>query len=160
MTKTKISLFAGAAVVVAGALVFAIRTNPPTSTNDAHGTIGAPETYKAEISMAFRAGSTQMTPGSYNFKVNRSGSNPNITVQKTDGSAAAMLLPIPGSDAPKAWQTEGNPKISFNCVDGVCTLARFWNGRDVSTFDFSAPKLSKAEQERLASVTVGLTRAD
>jgi hypothetical protein len=42
MTATKIALFAGAAVVVAGALVLAIRMNPTTSTNDGHGAIAAP----------------------------------------------------------------------------------------------------------------------
>ena len=42
MTTTKIALFAGAAVVVAGGLVLAIRMNPSTSTNDGHGTIAAP----------------------------------------------------------------------------------------------------------------------
>ena len=42
MTTTKIVLFAGAAVVVAGGLVLAIRTNPSTSTSDAHGAIAAP----------------------------------------------------------------------------------------------------------------------
>jgi hypothetical protein len=41
MTTTKIALFAGAAVVVAGGLVLAIRMNP-TSTRDGHGTIAAP----------------------------------------------------------------------------------------------------------------------
>jgi len=42
MTTTKIALFVGAAVVVAGGLVLAIRMNPSTSTNDGHGTIAAP----------------------------------------------------------------------------------------------------------------------
>ena len=42
MNTTKISLFAGAAVVVAVGLVLAIRTNPPTSTRDGAGTIAAP----------------------------------------------------------------------------------------------------------------------
>jgi hypothetical protein len=42
MTSTQIALFAGAAVVVAGGLVLAIRMNPSTSTSDGHGTIGAP----------------------------------------------------------------------------------------------------------------------
>jgi len=160
MTTTKISLFAGAAVLIAGGLFFAMRTNPPTSTNDGHGTIGAPESYNAEISMAFRAGETQMTPGKYNFRVNRTGGGTNIVVQKADGSVSAILLPIPGSDAPKAWQKEGNPKLSFNCVDNACSLARLWNGRDVSTFDFATPKPTPAEKERLAEVSVGLTRAD
>jgi hypothetical protein len=42
MTTTKIALFVGAAVVVAGGLILAIRMNPTTSTNDGHGTIAAP----------------------------------------------------------------------------------------------------------------------
>ena len=41
MTTTQSVLFAGAAAVVAGGLVWAIRTNS-TSSNDGHGTIGAP----------------------------------------------------------------------------------------------------------------------
>jgi hypothetical protein len=41
MTTTKIALFAGAAVIVAGGLVIALRMSP-TSTSDGHGTIGAP----------------------------------------------------------------------------------------------------------------------
>jgi hypothetical protein len=41
MTTSKIALFAGAAVIVAGGLVLVLRTNP-TSTSDGHGTIGAP----------------------------------------------------------------------------------------------------------------------
>jgi hypothetical protein len=42
MTTTQIALFAGAAVVVAGGLVLAIRMSPSTSTADGHGAIGAP----------------------------------------------------------------------------------------------------------------------
>jgi len=44
VNKTKIVLFAGAAVVVAIGLVFAIRTNSPTSTKDVQGTIAAART--------------------------------------------------------------------------------------------------------------------
>jgi hypothetical protein len=42
MTTTKIALFAGAAIVVGGVLVLAIRMNPSASTTDGHGTIAAP----------------------------------------------------------------------------------------------------------------------
>jgi hypothetical protein len=43
MTTAKTALFAGAAAVIAGCLVWAIKMNPSTSTADGHGTIGAPE---------------------------------------------------------------------------------------------------------------------
>jgi len=42
MTTAKMALFAGAAVVVAGGLVLAIKMNPSVSTTDGHGTIAAP----------------------------------------------------------------------------------------------------------------------
>jgi hypothetical protein len=42
MTTTKIALFAGAAVIVAGGLGLIIKMNPSTSTNEGHGTIAAP----------------------------------------------------------------------------------------------------------------------
>jgi hypothetical protein len=42
MTTTKIALFAGAAVLIAGGLVLAIRMNQQTSNNDGHGAIAAP----------------------------------------------------------------------------------------------------------------------
>jgi hypothetical protein len=42
MTTTKMALFAGAVVVVAGGLILAIRMNPSTSSNEGHGAIGAP----------------------------------------------------------------------------------------------------------------------
>jgi hypothetical protein len=45
VTTRKIALFAGAAAVVAGGLILAIRMNP-TSTNDGHGTIAAPVAVK------------------------------------------------------------------------------------------------------------------
>ena len=41
MTTTKIAVFAGVAVAVAGGLVLAIRMNP-TSSKDGHGTIVPP----------------------------------------------------------------------------------------------------------------------
>jgi hypothetical protein len=42
MSSTKIVLFVGAAVIVAGGLMLVIKKTPATSTNDAHGVIAAP----------------------------------------------------------------------------------------------------------------------
>ncbi len=44
MTPTKIAIFAGAAVVVAGGLILALKMNPGASNSDGHGTIAAPVT--------------------------------------------------------------------------------------------------------------------
>ena len=42
MTRNKVLLIAGAAVILAGAAVLVVRNNPSTSTSDGRGTIGAP----------------------------------------------------------------------------------------------------------------------
>jgi hypothetical protein len=119
------------------------------------------QTYKAEIPMSFRAGSQQLAAGNYDFVFHGGSSGHEfVAVRTADGYAAVILLPSPGSDVPKAWQKDGKPKISFNCLGRTCTLAQLWDGRDVSVYAFPAPKLPKAERERLAVVTVGLTRAD
>jgi hypothetical protein len=52
MNKTKIALFAGAAVIFAGGLIVAIRMNTPASTTDARGAIGmkpAPSSTEREL---------------------------------------------------------------------------------------------------------------
>jgi len=58
MTTTKIAIFAGAAVLVAGGLVLAIRMNP-TSSNDSHGTIAAP------VAAVKQAGQVDQNPFSH-----------------------------------------------------------------------------------------------
>ena len=119
----------------------------------------AAQTYKAEIPIAFRAGETVMAPGSYNFKVTRGLSgNVYIALSAADRSSAVLLVPIPGSDAPKAWRKAGAPKISLSCVGKACSLDRLWDAQDLPTYQFRSPKLPAAE--RLAVVTFSLTRTE
>jgi hypothetical protein len=116
------------------------------------------QTYKAEIPMSFHIGDKQMAPGSYEFNADTSLSGKVVIgVRMAGHEAGALLFPIPGSDAPKAWREEGTPKLSFACHDRTCTLAAFWNGRDVSTFEFPARKPRSPEGAPLAAVTVPLT---
>jgi hypothetical protein len=50
MNTTKIALFAGAAVVIAGGLIMAIRMSTPASTRDARGAVGViPATHDREL---------------------------------------------------------------------------------------------------------------
>jgi hypothetical protein len=48
MNKTRITLFAGAAIVIAGGLIMAIRLNTPSSTKDVRGAIGVVPTPNRE----------------------------------------------------------------------------------------------------------------
>ena len=116
------------------------------------------QTYKAEIPMGFRAGKTVMAPGSYVIRV-LTGVNgvAHIAVENRATATTALLLPIPGSDAPKAWRKEGSPKISFACADRTCSLARLWNGRDLVTYEFATPKLPAAERAAIVTFTMAKT---
>ena len=119
------------------------------------------QTYKAEIPMAFHAGNKAMSAGSYDVRVLLGATGHSfIAVQNVNTKAAAVLLPIPGPDAPKAWVADGNPRLSFECVDGACSLRKLWNGYDAAVYELPARKLRPAEVERIAVVTVGLTKAD
>jgi len=119
------------------------------------------QNYKAEIPMAFRAGNKVMEPGSYDLKVvSQYTGHDYILIYNRTTASTAMLLPISGPDAPKAWTKAGNPLISFTCAGHACTLSRFWDGRDSATYEFPAHKLPKAEVDRVAIVTVAVTKAD
>ena len=62
MNASKIALFAGAAVVVAGALVLAIKMNTPASTSDARGAIGVkPPSTERELNPFTRVASIPAT---------------------------------------------------------------------------------------------------
>jgi hypothetical protein len=119
------------------------------------------QVYKADIPMAFRAGNTVMEPGAYDFNIaaNLAGHS-YISVRNHASGSTVMLLPIAGSDAPKAWRKAGNPLVSFVCAGRSCSLHEFWNGSDVGTYVFPAHKLPASEAERLAVITVELTKAD
>jgi hypothetical protein len=119
------------------------------------------QTYKAEIPMAFRAGNAQMAPGSYDFVLLLSGSgHATIQIRDRHGNHSAFVVPFQGSDATKAWREEGKPKISFDCVGNTCSLRKLWDGHDTFAYELPARKLAPAEVERIASVTLTLTRAD
>jgi len=126
----------------------------------AAGTASA-QTYKAEIPMAFHAGNKAMTAGSYDVRVvvGQSGSEV-IQLRNANTKAAAVLVPFHGDYAPKTWVADGNPRLSFECVDGACSLRKLWNGRDAAVYQLPARKLRPAEVERIAVITVGLTKAD
>ena len=102
-----------------------------------------------------------MAPGTYDFKVAIGDAGyPMLTVRNRASARQAVMIPLPGRDAPKAWRDEGTPKITFACVDGNCTLRSVWNGRDGYEYEVPAHKLRPAEKERLAVVTIGLTRTE
>ena len=120
------------------------------------------QTYKADIPMAFHADGKLMTPGTYDFVVMLGPTGHKTVIVRSHRAAneSALLVTIAGSDAPKAWREEGAPKISFECTGHSCSLASLYNGRDVAAYRFPHPKVAPAEKERIASITLNLTRTD
>ena len=120
------------------------------------------QTYKADIPMAFDAGGKLMAAGTYDFVVatNTTGHQTVVVRNHREIKVTALLITVPGSDAPKAWREEGTPKISFDCLGHSCSLRKLYNGRDVSAYQFPGRKVAPAEKERMASLTLALTRTD
>ncbi len=50
--------------------------------------------------------------------------------------------------------------LSFDCLGDSCTLRQLWNGSDSATYKFPGRKAPAAEKERMASITVVLTKGD
>lgn len=118
------------------------------------------QTYKAEIPMAFHAGSKWMEPGSYDFVVTTSYSGATTVLIRSQATKdSTLVVPVPGSDASKAWRAEGTPKISFGCFGHDCSLRELWTAQGVTAYQFVAPKHA-ADLERMAAITLTLTRTE
>jgi len=110
----------------------------------------AAQTYKATIPVAFRAGGTAMAAGTYEFRVDHSTGIARVQIRNTATEESILLVPSPGSDAPKAWLKAGAPMVSLAC-GRTCSLNQLWTARQVTTIRFPAPKLPKAEVDRAAN---------
>ena len=121
----------------------------------------AAQTLAAEIPMPFTAGGTLMQPGAYDFteQVTTAG-RPVLTVRDRLSSRVAILFPFSASETPKAWRTDGTPRVTFECLDGNCTLRTVWNGKESYEYEVPAHRLRPAEKERLAIVAIALVRTE
>jgi len=119
------------------------------------------QSYKADIPMAFHAGDKAMPAGTYKLDVVKSNNGlPIFELRNTATARGAFLLTYSGSDAPKAWREAGQPVLSFDCLGESCTLRQLWNGSGSATYKFPSRKAPAAEKERMASITVVLTKGD
>ena len=118
------------------------------------------QTLKAEIPMSFHASGKLMAAGTYELR-QVSGSGPEIVrVYNTQTHSAVVLLASVKGDAPKAWQKDGTPKITFECLGDSCTLRRMWNGEGRDSYTFPAPKARPGDIEarQMTVVTLAMTR--
>lgn len=119
------------------------------------------QTYKADIPIAFRAANKVMAPGSYILRVvKNSDGHPIFSMRNVATHRAVFLATYLGSDAPKAWQKAGDPVLSFDCLGESCALRRLWTGANAFVYQFPGRKVPAADKERMASITVMLTKGD
>jgi len=118
------------------------------------------QTYTAKVPMAFSAGERTMAPGTYQFDlVTAQTGRPLLTVRNVATHRGALLMATPGKTAPSV-KTDGKAILTFQCLDGNCALSQIWNGRDTSTYSLPGLKVRPSQAERIATISVELTKAD
>jgi hypothetical protein len=123
----------------------------------AAGTASA-QTYRAQIPMSFRAANALMVPGTYEIVVNTNSGHGIVSVRNLDTSSSVLVVPLPGSDAPKAWRQAGKPMVSFDCLGSECSLRQLWNGHDITAYEFRSKALPTVEAQRMSVVTLALIK--
>jgi len=119
------------------------------------------QTYKADVPMTFRAGTTVLEPGSYEFNlIMGQGGHPIVAVRSAESRSTILVMPIYTSDAPKAWRKAGNPMLAFECTNRTCSLSKLWTAQDIASYVFPVSKLPPAETAETHVVTLALTKAD
>ena len=105
--------------------------------------------------MPFRAGGAAMAPGSYSIKISASESYRAILYNSADHKSAIIVGTVL-SDPPKAWRASGSPRVTFECVDGACSLKSIWHGPGsyVQTFPTSAPGNLTAHRPELVTLSM------
>src|SRR5262249_49158333 len=118
------------------------------------GIASAQTTLKAEIPFAFQAGNTMMAPGSYQIFQYSTGV-PTVRMRNHSENKTVLLLPQLG-DAPKDWLKFGVPKISFECVDGNCSLAQIWTGSGREALQIHRHRARPNDNARVNIITIEL----
>jgi hypothetical protein len=119
------------------------------------------QTYKADIPMSFQVANKTMAAGSYEVRtLIANAGNRVFAIRNTATDSTAAVVSYPGVDTPKAWETKGDPVLSFTCLGNNCALRRVWDGKSATTYEIPFKKLRPVETERLSQIVIGLTKAD
>ena len=116
------------------------------------------QTFKAEIPLAFRAGTTQMAPGAYQIDMLKSNTNVTLArVMNLDTNKAVLVVAPADYNTAIKSKSEGKAVIDFSCSEGRCSLARLWDGRGEFTYKFATPRKHEAQ---VATISVPITKAE
>lgn len=136
---TKIMIAAATAVVAVGA--------------------ASAQTLKAEIPFSFRANGVVMAPGTYRVNLDRGiGGVPFLYLYGMEAKKSVVAQARVPHDAPKAVREAGNPVLTFQCGEKMCTLTDVWAGRGEPAYGISGPKSN--EPTHIALITMLPDKAD
>ncbi len=118
--------------------------------------VASAESMRAEIPFSFRAGSAEMTAGSYYVTTDLStGGITSITLANRDTQKAARIVaPMRIGDYSEWKDTQA--KLVFQCVGSTCTLQKVWNGTPGRNFQLPTPHSHDKELSAIRIVSVRL----
>jgi len=116
------------------------------------------QTLKAEIPFPFAVGSSIMTPGTYQVRVDPSGLGRYVIFQNAATKKSAIVT-VSAATPPKDWRTRGDAVVQFQAADGRYAVRQMWSGSDSRAYDFHAPKSAHGDL-RTAEIRMSVIKAD
>lgn len=110
--------------------------------------------------MAFQVAGKTLSPGSYEVRATGLAITNYVVSSRKDGNAVVLIGGNP-TDVPKAWRDEGSPRMTFECLDGHCSLKSLWTGQDATVQTFRSPNAPAGDvvAHRLQVVTLTMVKA-
>ena len=124
----------------------------------AFGAAAGTDQTRADISFKFRTPAGEMPAGKYNVEVRSfQGGNRYIALNNVDTKKTVMFFT---QSAIEAQHNSGQPaRLMFACGNNDCSLSEVWAKQSVG-YKITKPRVSAAEAERLAVVTLQPTAAE
>ena len=117
------------------------------------------QTFKAQVPMSFQAAGKQLAAGSYEIRAS-GGAMANYFVYNRTDQSGVILLAGPAHDVPDAWRSDRTPRVTFQCLDGQCSLKSVWTGTNSYVQTFATPKAAGGDltAHRLQTVTLTMIK--
>ena len=101
-----------------------------------------------------------MLPGTSEVNLAASAPRSYLSMRSAATKSGVLMAAYTLADVPKNWQSEGNAKLRFDCVEGQCTLRDIWSGADSSVFHFNTPKPGRDGDIHITEITMTRAKAD
>jgi len=118
------------------------------------------QTLKADIPFTFRAGTSVLTPGTYNVNLSVATNREFIRMQNTDTGVSVLLAAFDRGDASKSLKSKRVPALAFDCSATRCALRELWTGVDSSSYHFRAPHLGRDGDVYTTRIALSRMKAD